>query len=184
MEKEMNRLVEECVRFADACRSGSATEEIINEYTYSIINAAAEIYRREDIGLLIPIYDDGSPAVYQEADRNYMPVCTSVDEIKKTGCSEYIEICLKVLCSFIYNNISNYQLLTDPEQALNNGISYSDLIDYAKEFIRFEGFMLDPGSDHIFGFDGWIFQALMFKGMGVSSFDVFDADTGEKKYEV
>ncbi len=184
MEKEMNRLIDECVRFADACRSGKATEEIINEYTYRIINAAAEIYKREDIRLLIPCYDSGDPAVYQEADRNYIPVCTSTDTLKKAGCSKHIDTSLKELCSYVYENISNYQFLFDPQTALNNGVSYSDLVDYAKNNIKFEGFMLDPGSDHIFGFDGWIFQALMFKGMGVSSFDVIDADTGEKKYEV
>ena len=43
---------------------------------------------------------------------------------------------------------------------------------------------MDASSDHLFTFESRILQAVMFKGIGVDSFSVYDSESGEKKYEV
>lgn len=184
MEKELAKLIEETSEFGKLIRSGKTDDQYLEGQTYKIIEAAAEVYKRDYIKLYIPCYDNGVPGVYREADRNYIPVCTSIEEINKTGCSKFTETNLKDLCSYLYDNINNYQLLSDPEAALKAGASLSDLTEYADRNIKLEGFILDPSSDHLFGFEGWELQAVMFKGMGVATFDIYDADTGEKKHEL
>ena len=184
MEKELIRLIDELKRFGQLCRNENTENEIIGKQVKTIIDAAAELYRNEEIRLYIPCFDNGSPGVYREGDRNYIPVCSSIEEVYETGNTKGTPTNLKEICLYLYDNNYYYQLLSDPEAALKASVPFSRLSEYADKNIRFEGFILDASSDHLFAFESWILQAVMFKGMGVDSFSVYDSESGEKKYEV
>ena len=167
--------------FGDACRKKNMDIEDSSTYINDIIYAAAEVYKN-DLQLFMPTYN-GVMLVYQEEDRNYIPLFTCKEALDETGITEYQEHTLKEICAYVYDNLLYYDYLANPELALQHGKSMSELTEYAKYNPKFEGIMLDGSTKYPFGLDGWVLQAVMFKGMGVNTFDVVDIN-GEVKYRL
>lgn len=183
MNKKIIELKMRIAEFGDAARKGVLNESNSDEYIYRIIEAGAEIYRDEDIKMLIPLIN-GSKTVCEEEGRYYVPLYTDTDELDKAGITEYRETTLKEVAGHVYENINNYQLLDNIEYAMAQGHSMSELIEYAENNPRYEGIMINSRTDYPFSFEGWMFQAMIFKGMGVTSFQAIDSETGEVKHEL
>ena len=183
MKKKITELKMRIAEFGDAARNGALNESNSDKYIYRIIEVGAEIYRDEDIKLLIPLIN-GSKTVCEEEGRYYVPLYTDTDELDKAGITEYQKTTLKEVSGYVYENINNYQLLDNIEYAMAQGHSMSDLIEYAQNNPKYEGIMINSLTNNPFCFEGWIFQAMMFKGMGVTSFQAIDSETGKVEHEL
>ena len=162
-------------------RDGSINDDNSIPYINDIILAGAEVYKNTKIKLYEPL-NHGEPMAYETEGEYYIPLYTCQD--KSNGIKEYKRISLKKVCSYIYDNLVNYDLLSNPDYCIGHGISYPELMEYAEKNPKYECIVLDPGTEYPFGFDGWILQALIFKGMGVDTFHAVDAETGEIKHEI
>lgn len=183
MNEKIIELKTSITEFGDAARNGALNESNSDGYIYRIIEAGAWIYRDEDIKMLIPLIN-GSKTVCEEEGRYYVPLYTDTDELNKTGITEYRETTFKEAAGYVYENINNYQLLDNIEYAMSQGYNMSDLIEYAQNNPRYEGIMINSLTGNPFCFEGWMFQAMMFKGMGVTSFQVIDSETGKVEQEL
>ena len=179
MDKVLTDLKEKTRRFAEIMREGHYDKETCDRLILEIVYAAAELYKRDDIVLYVPVTENG-PYVYQERDKLYYPLCIN----KNPKIQMYQEVSFRDSCNYVSDNIYHYEMLMNPEEILNQEMNYSDLIEYAKKNHKLEGIILDPECDDLFGFEGWILQAVMYKGMGVDTFHVIDEKTGEKKHEI
>ena len=183
MNEKIIEFKKRIAEFGDAARKGIINENNGDEYINRIIEAGAEIYRDKEIKLLVPLVN-GSKTACVEEDRCYVPLYTDADELNKAGITEYQETSLEEVTRYVSENIYNYQLLDNIEYALTQGHNMSELIEYAQNNLRYEGIMINSRTDNPFSFEGWMFQAMMFKGMGVTSFQAIDSETGEVKHEL
>ena len=181
MNQMVTELKERIRVLADGVRNGNITADNCNAYVYDVIHAAAEIYKN-DVQLYMPV-SDGRMLVYREEERNYIPLFTDSTPAD-IGAEEYQKTTLREKCAYIYDNLYYYDLLTHPDIAVEQGKNISEFMEYVKSNPKFEGIVLNPGTAYPFGLDGWIFQAVMFKGMGVASFDVIEGETGEVKHSL
>ena len=167
---------------ADGYRSGSIDVENSDAFFYDVIYAAAEVYKN-DMQLYMPM-SNGQMMVYQEEDRNYIPLYTDKEELMKSGAKEYQTTTLREKCAYVYDNLMYYDLLANLDVAVEEGRNLSEIVEYVESNPKFEGVILDPFTEYPFGMDGWILKAVMFKGMGVNTFDVIDGESGEVKYRL
>ena len=103
---------------------------------------------------------------------------------QQTGFNEYQQTTLKQVAEYVYENISNYQLLDNIEYVLEHVHDLSRLIEYSNNNLRYEGIMINPQTKDPFSFEGWILQGMIFKGMGVTSFRAINVETGEVELEL
>ena len=181
MEKELADLKEKMINLMNGYRDGSITDDNSTPYINDIILAGAEVYKNEQINLYAPL-NHGEAMAYETDGEYFIPLFTSMENHE--GIEEYRPVSLKEVCSYVYDNQMNYELLDDPEYCLNHGISYPELMEYAKKNPKYGRIVLDPGTKYPFGFEGWTLKALIFKGMGVDRVHAVDGETGETVHEI
>ena len=168
---------------AEGIRQGIIKEEDVDAEVLKIIEVAVELYKRDDINLIMPL-NNGGPLLFQEYGKYYVPVYTCKEEIKECTATEHKKVSFSDVCDYVDFNITSFELLDNPEEARNEGIDINEIRNYAADHPRLTGVMLDPESDDLFSFDGWILKAVIYKGMGADSFEAFDVKTGESKHKV
>ena len=181
MKKEIVNLREKIKKLADGYRNGSIDNSSCGSYIYDVILAAVEVYKNTDIKLYVPV-DNGERMAYKESDNYYIPLFTC-HESCSSEVNDYEEVTLMEMCTYAYDNQVNYDLLSNPDHCLDHGISYPELMEYAQKNPKYEGIVLDPKTEYPFGFEGWLLQALMFKGMGAVKYSAINAETGEVSHE-
>ena len=180
MNENFKELNEKTKAFNLGCRNKTITMDNINSYVYDIINTAAKRYKDEDYNVYIPYYKSGQ-AIYQEQDRLYVSIFSDKELINIPDIVGTKKVRLKDVCSGLYENMTIYELANNVESILSSDYSFDDVVKYTSQNVKMDGIMYNPGTEYIFGFDGWQFKALMFKGMGVNTYSVIDAETGEEK---
>ena len=187
MDQTLRRLKNGISSFVEGIRHGTVSkddDEKINQIFGLLINMAAEVYRSPDVKLFYPKNNQNSPYVYTENEKLYVPLYSCREEIKTGQLENLSEVTFKEVCDYVYENMCNYEMLDNPQYVLERGIGFSELAEYADKNPRYEGIILDCEGQYPFSFEGWVLKAIVFKGMGVDSFNVIDAETGEKKYEI
>ena len=183
MDKTVIELKKRINDLAEGIRQGLIKEEDVDSEVVKIIEVAVELYKRDDIDLIMPL-NNGGPLLFQEYGKYYVPVYTCKEEIKECTATEYKKVSFSEVCDYVDFNITSFELLDNPEETRNEGIDINEIKNYTDNNPRLTGVMLDPESDDLFSFDGWILKAVIFKGLGADSFEAFDAQTGEKKHSV
>ena len=185
MNELLEKLHEKIVVLADNYRGGNADDDFIHEATNDIIYAASEVYRHPEIKLHMPVSDTGSMMVYQEeGDMNFIPLMLSVDEEQADTAEVYKEVSLKEMVDYAYDNQYHYEMLDNFDPMRVNGTDLSELSDYIRNNIRFQGVIFDPGTIYPYALEGWILKAVFFMGHGVCSFSVIDEETGKVTHKV
>ena len=175
--KELN---DKTKAFNLGCKNKTITMDNINSYVYDIINTAAKHYKDNDFNVYIPYLENG-PAMWQEEDRIYVPIFSDLELIDLPNVVGTKKVRLKDVCSGLYNNMIIYELANNPDNIPSSDYSLNEIKEYISHNAKIDGIMYNPSTDYIFGFDRWIFKALFFKGIGVDTFSVIDANTGEVK---
>ncbi|MBO7697889.1 MAG: hypothetical protein J6S38_02490 [Erysipelotrichaceae bacterium] len=160
MEEVLLNLKKRIADLAEGIRKKEIRPEDVDGHVYEIIDEAAELYKREDIKLLMPL-NNGGPLLFQENGIYFIPLYSCKEEIKECMASDFSNVSFKLICDYVFGLISSEQ-----------------------EFPVIKGIMLDPESDDLFSFDDWILQAIVAKGMGADSFRAFDEKTGEVKHQL
>ena len=165
MDEVMIELKKRIHYLAQGIRDGIIKPEDVDEQVYKIIDAAVELYKKEDVELLMPL-NNGGPLLFQENGIYFIPLYSCKEEIKECMASDYSSVSFKKICDYVENKIESYETMDEPE------------------YPKLAGIMLDPESDDLFSFDNWILRAVVYKGMGADTFRAYDAETGELKHEV
>ena len=160
MEEVLHNLKKRIADLAEGIRKKEIRPEDIDGHVYKIIDEAVELYKREDIKLLMPL-NNGGPLLFQENGIYFIPLYSCKEEIRECMASDFSNVSFKLICDYVFGLISSEQ-----------------------EFPEIKGIMLDPESDDLFSFDDWILQAVVAKGMGADSFRAFDEKTGEVKHQL
>ena len=160
MEEVLYNLKKKIGELAEGIRRKEIRPEDVDGHVYGIIDEAVELYKREDIKLLMPL-NNGGPLLFQENGIYFIPLYSCKEEIKECMASDFSNVSFKLICDYVFGLISSEQ-----------------------EFPEIKGIMLDPESDDLFSFDDWILQAVVAKGMGADSFRAFDEKSGEVKHQL
>ena len=178
MDNKLSDLNNKIRDFNLGCKAKTITIANVQPYVNEIINMFVEFYKDDDFYVYIPYYESG-PAIYQEQERLYVPVYSDVGLINNPDVVKTKKVKFKDVCSGLYKNITIYELLDNIEGIFDSDYSLSEILEYTSHNAKLDGIMYNPDTVYIFGFDGWQFKALMFKGMGADEFNVVDANTGE-----
>ena len=160
MDEVLINLKNRIRHLAQGIRDGVIMVEDVDEEVYKIIDAAVELYRREDIELLMPM-NNGGPLFFTENGIYFIPIYSCKEEIKECEALEYRNICFKSVLELV-----------------------EGMIERSGSDTSLSGVMLDPESDDLFSFDSWIMNAVIAKGRGADSFKAFDKDTGELRHDI
>ncbi len=186
MEESVRKLRESIKAFMDKLRNRDFTDEEMNEKIYDVILAAAELFKDEGILLHTQLNEEGDMKLYCSGGKVYLPLFTGEDEMDDPKFPVHQPISMKELCLMAQDNLYYYGLLDqmaeDPLSVIDQGHTYQELIEYTEGRPRVAGIVLDPSGICHFFLEGWILDAVVYKGAGVTSFETFDPETGEKKH--
>ena len=158
MDKVLVKLKDKIRHMVQGIRNGIIKEEDVDEEVYKIIDAAAELYKKEDIELMMPMNNE-NPLLFQENGIYFIPLYSCAEEIKECNADAYRHVSFRQICDYVYGLIENGDK-------------------------RLAGVMLDPESDDLFAFESWVLGAVVSKGMGADSFKAIDSETLEVKHEL
>ena len=190
MNKFIKDLNEEIDKLRELCLSQTITDELFDEITNNITNIAINICKDESIKFYIPCLENDKEIKYNKEDRYYVPIFADIDVIKNQSFKYYKETTLKKLCSSLYENIRTYidyeslNFDLDPEYLINNFKELEAIEDYTKNNAKISGIMYEPFTKHVYGFEAWQVQAILFKGMGITTFKTIDINTGKIIHEI
>ena len=182
MNELLKQLHHKIASLGDTCRRGVRDQEVLNPLINDVILAFAELYKHPEVKLYMPAYQ-GNMSTYQEDDRFYIFLSTAIPENQENAIDGYKEVSLKEICDYAYDNAYYYDQFDHLIDLLGK-IDLKELGDYLDRNPRFAGVILDPLSDDPFALEGWMLQAVIFKGMGAVSFDTYDPETGEVTHKL
>ena len=126
MEEVLYNLKKRIADLAEGIRKKEIRPEDVDGHVYKIIDEAVELYKREDIKLLMPL-NNGGPLLFQENGVYFIPLYSCKEEIKECMASDFSNVSFKLICDYVFGLISSEQ-----------------------EFPEIKGIMLDPESDDLF----------------------------------
>ena len=178
MKKDLEKLWNLTKEFADFARSVSETKEDLNKYLDPIIWEMTNLYEK-GVTMYLPILASGAMALYQENNDFYIPLCFEEDDTAPG----YGEISVKEVFDFVADNLHYFGHFFDPKYYTGGDVDPDEAAEYCRSHMRLAGVMTGPEKENIFGFEGWMVDAVVFKGNGGDSFHLIDADTGETFHE-
>ncbi len=181
----MNPLIKELhdriVILADTYRSGDADDATTERLGNDVLQAAAELYRHPEVKLFMPLCKN-KMVVFTEEDSSFIILYLTVPEVPDDAIDEYKEVSLKEICDYASDNAYYYGQLSRLDELVGQG-NFGEVMDYIEKNPKFDGIILDPLAEYPFTLEGWMLQAVMFKGIGVS-FDVIGSETGDVKHKL